>query len=82
MQNDLWEALTSQAHADNVLDESISVKEIMDTWTLQTGFPVITVSRDYTTGDVNLKQVTPNFESFMSWTSSIILLVGNLLKLK
>jgi len=81
-QNDLWEALTLQAHADNVLDESISVKEIMDTWTLQTGFPVITVTRDYTTGDVHLKQVTSNFESFMSWTSSIILAVGNLLKLK
>lgn len=55
-QNDLWEALTSQAHADNVLDSSISVKEIMDTWTLQTGFPVIMVTRDYTTGSVHLKQ--------------------------
>jgi len=62
----LWEALTLQAHADNVLDENISVKEIMDTWTLQTGFPVITVTRDYTTGDVHLKQVTSNFESFIS----------------
>lgn len=55
-QNDLWEALTSQAHADNALDPNMSVKEIMDTWTLQTGFPVITVARDYTTGTVHLKQ--------------------------
>lgn len=54
----------------------------MDTWTLQTGFPVITVTRDYTTGDVHLKQVTSKFESFTSWTSSIILALGNLLKLK
>jgi aminopeptidase N len=57
----LWEALTSQAHADNVLDGSISVKEIMDTWTLQTGFPVIMVTRNYATGDVHLKQVTPMY---------------------
>lgn len=78
----MWEALTSQAHADNVLDESITVKEIMDTWTLQTGFPMIMVTRDYTTGDVHLKQVTSNFESFMSSASPIILAVGNLLKLK
>jgi Aminopeptidase N len=72
-QNDLWEALTSQAHADNVLDRNISVKEIMDTWTLQTGFPVIMVTRNYTTGDVYLKQVSSNFESLKSWTSSNIL---------
>jgi aminopeptidase N len=57
-QNDLWEALTFQAHVDNVLDSSMSVKEIMDTWTLQTGFPVVTVTRDYRTGMVHLKQVT------------------------
>ncbi|PNF37827.1 hypothetical protein B7P43_G09236 [Cryptotermes secundus] len=55
-QNDLWEALTSQAHADNALDPNMSVKEIMDTWTLQTGFPLIMVTRDYTTGTVHLKQ--------------------------
>jgi aminopeptidase N len=57
-QNDLWEALTSQAHVDNVLDSNMSVKEIMDTWTLQTGFPVVMVTRDYSTGTVHLKQVT------------------------
>jgi aminopeptidase N len=78
----LWEALTSQAQADNVLDGSISVKEIMDTWTLQTGFPVIMVTRNYATGDVQLKLVNLNFESLMSWSSSITLAVGILLKLK
>ncbi|XP_021941452.1 aminopeptidase N [Zootermopsis nevadensis] len=55
-QNDLWEALTSQAHVDKVLDSSMSVKEIMDTWTLQTGFPVVIITRDYNTGTVHLKQ--------------------------
>lgn len=34
----------------------MSVKEIMDTWTLQTGFPVVTVTRDYNTTSVHFQQ--------------------------
>ncbi|GLG93863.1 Aminopeptidase, partial [Gryllus bimaculatus] len=49
-QNDLWQALTEQAHADGVLAADVTVKRIMDTWTLQTGFPVVTVTRDYDAG--------------------------------
>jgi len=56
-QNDLWYALTKQAHKDKVLDPSVTVKEIMDTWTLQTGFPVVTVSRNYNNGSITLTQV-------------------------
>ncbi|XP_017767304.1 PREDICTED: aminopeptidase N isoform X1 [Eufriesea mexicana] len=55
-QNDLWDALTKQAHQDKVLDHSVTIKEIMDTWTLQTGFPVVTVIRDYNSGVVTLTQ--------------------------
>lgn len=55
-QNDLWYSLTNQAHKDEVLDPNFSVKEIMNTWTLQTGFPVVTVSRN-TNGSITLKQV-------------------------
>ena len=36
VQDDLWEALTVQAKADN-LKLPTSVKEIMDTWTLKMG---------------------------------------------
>ncbi|KAL5283636.1 hypothetical protein ACFFRR_006103 [Megaselia abdita] len=43
-QDDLWKYLTEVAVANNVLDKKNSVKEIMDTWTLQTGFPVVKVS--------------------------------------
>lgn len=46
-QNDLWDALTESAHKHEVLSEDITVKKIMDTWTLQTGYPVIKVERDY-----------------------------------
>jgi len=46
-QDDLWHYLTEQAHRDNTLPEDLTVKIIMDTWTLQMGFPVVTVERDY-----------------------------------
>ncbi|XP_065076994.1 aminopeptidase N-like [Ochlerotatus camptorhynchus] len=46
-QDDLWTFLTAEARNLNVFDDSTTVKEIMDTWTLLTGFPVVTVTRDY-----------------------------------
>ncbi|KAG8230287.1 hypothetical protein J437_LFUL010190 [Ladona fulva] len=55
-QNDLWEALTAQAHKDGVLEASVTVKEIMDTWTLQMGFPILKVKRDYEKGSAKLTQ--------------------------
>ena len=45
-QDVLWEFLTAAALEDNSL-EGLSVKEIMDTWTLQMGYPLITVRRNY-----------------------------------
>lgn len=36
-QDNLWEALTQEAHKNEVLEDHITVKDIMDTWTLQTG---------------------------------------------
>ena len=38
-QDDLWQYLTEQAHKDKTLPEDLTVKIIMDTWTLQMGFP-------------------------------------------
>ncbi|XP_074096420.1 suppressor of ER stress-induced death isoform X3 [Cotesia typhae] len=55
-QNDLWNALTDEAHKNNVLPLEVTVKKIMDTWTLQTGFPVVTVIRDYKSGSAYLTQ--------------------------
>ena len=56
-QDDLWRHLTAQAHADNTLPEDVTVKQIMDTWTLQMGYPVVTVSRDYDNNTATLTQV-------------------------
>eukprot|EP00095_Tigriopus_kingsejongensis_P001279 maker-scaffold359_size197282-snap-gene-0.25 protein:Tk01279 transcript:maker-scaffold359_size197282-snap-gene-0.25-mRNA-1 annotation:"aminopeptidase n-like" len=55
-QDDLWQYLTEQAHLDAKLPTSMNVKTIMDTWTLQTGFPVLEVTRDYKRNSANISQ--------------------------
>lgn len=37
VQDDLWDALTQQAHEDGTLDRAITVADVMNTWTLQKG---------------------------------------------
>ncbi|XP_068248686.1 aminopeptidase N-like isoform X2 [Palaemon carinicauda] len=44
-QDDLWQFLTNAAHKEGTLPRGLNVKTIMDTWTLQKGFPVITIHR-------------------------------------
>ncbi|XP_063887378.1 aminopeptidase N-like isoform X1 [Scylla paramamosain] len=44
-QDDLWNFLTQAGHQDLTLGKCVTVKTIMDTWTLQMGYPVITVMR-------------------------------------
>ena len=46
-QDNLWQELTAQGHFDSTLDRSLTIKEIMDTWTLQKGYPVVNVHRSY-----------------------------------
>lgn len=45
-QDNLWEELTKQGHLDESLDPELNIKEIMDTWTLQKGYPVVQVNRN------------------------------------
>lgn len=45
--NDIWEALTKQAHFDNRLCESASVNEIVESWITKDRIPMVTVNRDY-----------------------------------
>ncbi|XP_076040625.1 aminopeptidase N-like isoform X3 [Oratosquilla oratoria] len=42
-QDDLWRYLTQAAHDDGTLPADLTAKTIMDTWTLQMGYPVVTV---------------------------------------
>ncbi|XP_055587207.1 aminopeptidase N [Uranotaenia lowii] len=55
-QDDLWTFLTAEARKRNVFDDRTTVKQIMDTWTLQTGFPIVTVTRDYETKNIEFHQ--------------------------
>lgn len=49
VQDDLWEAMTFNAHKDNVLDDRFTVKQIMDSWTVDSaGYPVVTLTRNGT----------------------------------
>lgn len=44
-QDNLWSELTSQGHLDSNLNRNLNIKSIMDTWTLQKGYPVVYVER-------------------------------------
>ncbi|XP_053945161.1 aminopeptidase N [Anastrepha ludens] len=55
-QDDLWRFLTNAAIEAGLLDQNTTVKEIMDTWTLQTGFPVLTVTRSPNTHIIHMEQ--------------------------
>lgn len=55
-QDNLWEYLTSQAYLDSKLDPSLSIKQIMDAWTLQKGYPVVSINRDYDLNKIKLTQ--------------------------
>ncbi|KAG4068421.1 hypothetical protein HA402_007941 [Bradysia odoriphaga] len=55
-QDDLWFFFTEEARYTHVFDNTMSVKDVMDTWTLQTGFPVVTVTRDYNSSTVRFHQ--------------------------
>jgi len=59
-QDDLWFALGEQAHADGILSMDISVKDIMDTWTLQMGYPVLHINQ--VDGNWTLLQTKFNLE--------------------
>jgi hypothetical protein len=56
VEDDLWLALQQQVDEDGI-SLPTTVKDIMETWTLQMGFPLITVTRDYTTGGASVSQV-------------------------
>jgi len=55
-QDDLWAALTLAGHQSGKLPADLDVKAVMDTWTLQTGFPLVTVTRDYSGASATVSQ--------------------------
>ncbi len=45
--------MTNQAYIDKTLDTNLDVKQIMDSWTLKKGYPVIQVDRQMSTSTPN-----------------------------
>ena len=41
---------------DGTMSPDLDVKTVMDTWTLQMGFPLVTVTRDYEAGAASVSQ--------------------------
>ncbi|KAL1506799.1 hypothetical protein ABEB36_006093 [Hypothenemus hampei] len=54
--NDLFNTLTEEAHKRGSLLSNETVKQIMDTWTEQAGFPVLNVSPDYSRNILKIVQ--------------------------
>ncbi|KAF9820098.1 hypothetical protein SFRURICE_014177 [Spodoptera frugiperda] len=55
-QDDLWRELTAVSKKYGVLPGNVTVKDIMDTWTTQTGYPILTVTRDYEDKSLTVSQ--------------------------
>ncbi|KAI1280558.1 Aminopeptidase N [Halotydeus destructor] len=56
-QDDLWNHLTeAQSLNQSSILEVVDVKNVMDSWTLQAGYPVVTLSRNYSTGMASVRQ--------------------------
>lgn len=47
MGEDVWKALTEQAHADKTLCQKVNISEIAGSWITKDRLPVVTVIRDY-----------------------------------
>ncbi|XP_037027645.1 aminopeptidase N [Bradysia coprophila] len=47
--DNVWKALTEQAHADKTLPPGVTVNEIVESWIFKDRLPVVTVSRKYAT---------------------------------
>lgn len=58
--DDLLEHLTTEAHRTRSLRHDLTVQTIMDGWISQTGFPLVTVTRDYKHGLMRISQVRIN----------------------
>ncbi|XP_069682409.1 aminopeptidase N-like [Periplaneta americana] len=55
-QSDLWVALDSEAHERGSLPHGLNVRQVMDAWTSLPGFPILTVTRNYTSGTATVTQ--------------------------
>lgn len=63
MRDDLWSIMTKYGHSANTLPKDLNVKQIMDTWTLHAGYPVIQVTRNGSDLKISQKRyLLPKFD--------------------
>lgn len=55
-QSDLWQSMQEALSVKGAKNEGLCLSTIMDSWTLQAGYPLVSVSRNYTTGIVSVNQ--------------------------
>lgn len=65
----MWEHLTKSAQASHTFDNLTNVKQIMDAWTTKMGFPVVNVTRNYTTKQIEFAQSRFTFIAPNQWKS-------------
>lgn len=71
-EEDLIEGIETAVRQDNTLPATMTVSNIVLSWTRQAGFPVVNVIRNYTSGDITLQQeryftVKPTVQSTSLW---------------
>lgn len=54
--DDLWKALQDAVDESDVPHDDFNVKEIMKPWIEQGGYPIVTIKRDYITGNIGITQ--------------------------
>lgn len=77
---DLWKIMTEFGHRDKTLPEDLTVETVMDNWTKQAGYPVLSVTRENTTIHISQKRYllpngTPNNDT-QTWHIPITYVTG------
>ncbi len=64
--DDLWRHISAETRKNPSVPAYVDVKTVMDTWTLKKGYPVVTLTRNYTDarGSASLTQVKRIFIYF------------------
>lgn len=57
-EDDLWNCLTKFGHEDETFPREYHLRDIMRSWTRETGYPVIDVQRDYENKTASITQVS------------------------
>lgn len=52
----MWQAIQEQVDEEEIILPA-PIKDIMETWTLQMGFPLVNVTRNYISGSAVVTQV-------------------------